>query len=136
MAKLAVIHAVEGVLSAWPECPPRKAVNDLGEVDGTGTLFLMVEYPVANGSRQTHGRDFAEEGAARILIHAERGSGLNHSIEIGEAIARLFRGHRIEGIDFHTPTSPLVNDGNDDGLYFKTSVVVPYTYYYDDAEGP
>jgi hypothetical protein len=136
VAKLAVTTTVEGVLSAWPQCPARMRVNEKGQVDGTGTLFLLVQYPVANGERWSVGRDFTEVGGVRFVIHAERGSGTDESQKLGEEIAKLFRGQRINGIEFGAPTSPLINDANDAGAYFKTSVVVPYVYHFDDAEEP
>lgn len=134
MAKLNVITTVEGVLSDWSDCPPRMPVNESGEVDGTGNLFILVQYPVANTDRTTHSLSFVEEGAARIVINAQRGVGLEDSIKLGEDIGNLFRAKKINGIEFKAPTSPLVHDDNDDGLYFKTSVVIPYVYHFDDNE--
>ncbi|MHB2205068.1 hypothetical protein [Methylobacterium sp. CM6257] len=134
MAKLAVITTVEGVLSAWADCPPRMPVNEDGETDGTGDLFILVQYPVANSSRTTHSLSFVEEGAARIVIHEARGAGLEDSIKVGEDIGALFRAKKINGIEFKVPTSPLVHDDNDDGMYFKTSVVIPYVYHFDGNE--
>ncbi len=134
MAKQAVIAAIEQTLQAWADCPPILPVNESGEVDGTGALFLLVQYPVANTNRTTHSRSYVEEGAARILINAERGSGLKRTKELGEAIGSLFRYAKINGIEFKAPTSPLIHDDNDDGLYFKTSVVVPYVYHFDDPD--
>lgn len=134
MAKLAVITTVEGVLSGWPDCPQRLPVNEDGETDGTGKLFILVQYPVANAARTTHSRTFSEEGAARVVINAPRGGGIEDSINVGEQIATLFRGKRINGIEFKAPTSPLVHDDNEDGPYFKTSVVIPYVYHYWDPE--
>lgn len=134
VAKQAVITVVEAALSAWPECPSRMAVNESGQVDGSGDLYLLVQFPVANGARTTHSLSFVEEGAARILINAPSGSGIAESLAVGERIASLFRGKRIAGIQFGAPTSPLIHDDNDDGQYFKTSVVVPYVYHFDDPD--
>lgn len=134
MAKQIVITTVEGVLSAWPDCPKRMPVNEDGEPDGTGRIFLLVQYPVANSDRTTHSLSFVEVGAARVVIHESRGAGLEDSIKVGEDIGALFRAKKISGIEFGVPTSPLVHDDNDDGLYFKTTVVIPYVYHFDDAE--
>lgn len=133
MARLAVKQAVEAVLNAWPDCPPIQAVNEGQRLDGKGTIFLLVQYPVANNSRTTHGRDFAEEGGVRIVIGAPSNEGgTEPSIRLGEKLGDLFRARTIAGVEFRTPSTPLVHDDNDNGLYFKTSIVIPYFYQYED----
>lgn len=131
MAKKAVVDAVAQGLAGWTACAIRP-VNEQAEVADDAGPFLMVQYPVANASRTTHSPTYLEEGAARVLIHTERGSGIAQAIEWGEQIAALFRFKKINGVEFKSPTSPLVHDDNDDGLYFKTSVVLPYHYHFND----
>lgn len=133
MAKKAVVDAVEQGLVGWTACAVRPA-NAEGEVSDDAAPFLLVQYPVANTARTTHSPTYVEEGAARILIHTKRGSGINQAIEWGEQLAARFRFKKINGVEFKAPTSPLVHDDNDDGLYFKTSVVIPYHYHFNDPE--
>lgn len=133
MARIEVKHAVEATLKAWPGCPPIQPVNEGSNLDGKGTLFLRIQYPVSNNWRTTHGRDFAEEGGVRILIAAPSNEGgTEPSFELGQAIGDLFRARTIAGVEFRTPSTPLVHDDNDNGMYFKTSVVIPYFYQYGD----
>lgn len=136
MARLAVMRAVEATLKAWADCPPIQTVNEGQNLDGQGKLFIKVQYPVSNNRRTTHGRDFAEEGGVRIVIAAPSNEGgTDPSMELGEALGDLFRARTISGVEFRTPSTPLVHDDNDNGMYFKTSIVIPYFYQYEDA-GP
>jgi hypothetical protein len=133
VARLAVKRAVEATLKAWPGCPPIQKVNEGQNLEGTGQTFIMVQYPVANNARTTHGRDFAEEGGVRIVIAMPSNEGgTDPSIELGEKLGDLFRARTIAGVEFRTPSTPLVHDDNDNGVYFKTSIVIPYFHQYED----
>lgn len=132
MAQKAVVDAVSARLAAqWSACPVYGS-NVQGEVPLDGSPFLLTQYPVANVQRTTHSRTYREEGAIRLVISVERGSGIAQALAWGDQLATLFRGQTFGGVECKAPTSPLVHDDNDDGLYFRTSVVVPYWFSFRD----
>lgn len=133
MAKKHVVDTVRQALAGWNSCPVY-GPNELGEAPADGSPFILVQYPVANTIRTTHSPTYVEEGAARIVIATAIGAGANQAIEWGDELAGLFRFKKISGVEFKAPTSPLTHDDNDDGNYFKTSIVVPYHYHFNDPE--
>lgn len=134
MAKPAVVSAVAERLAAnWTECALVGA-NLQGEVPQDGTPFILVQYPVANEYRTTHSPTYREEGAIRLMINVSTGSGTDQALAWGDQLGDLFRYKKFDGVECKSPTSPLIHDENDDGLYFRTSVVVPYHYtFYGDG---
>ncbi|MBP2495384.1 hypothetical protein ABID82_002283 [Methylobacterium sp. PvP062] len=138
MAKKLVMDTVKQVLTAWTPAdgPPLVGVypNGAGKAPKAPNPYFYVQFPVANSDRTTHSRSYVEEGAARIVILAEVGSGTDWLARRAEEVERLFRSLKKNGIEFQTPTSPLMNDDNDNGNYFLASVVVPYLYHFDDPD--
>lgn len=138
MAKQHVIKTVRQILTAWtPSAGDKPAIvypNGPEEPPEAPAPYLAVQFPVSNESRTSFDRSYVEDGAARIVILAERGGGTDWSMQLGEEIAKLFRSRKINGVEFLTPTSPILNDDNDEGNYFRTSIVAPYTYHFDDPE--
>lgn len=136
MAKQLVVATVRQILTDWIPAAGDKPVivfpNGPEEPPQDASPYLAVQFPIANERRTTFSGTYVEEGAARVVILAERGSGTDWSLERGEEIARLFRSLKKNGVEFLTPTSPLMNDDNDDGNYFRTSVIVPYQYHFED----
>ncbi|MBP1179971.1 hypothetical protein [Methylobacterium sp. PvR107] len=138
MAKKHVVATVKQVLTDWT--PVSGGKPDIvypygdGQIPAAPSPYLFVQFPVANGERTTHSRSFVEEGAARIVIFSEAGGGIDWPLEIGEQLAALFRAKKINGVEFLTPTSPLINDDNNEVNQVKTSVVVPYLYHFDDPD--
>lgn len=133
MAKQAVVSAVEGLLNAeWSACPVEGVNLSKGDANDEGSDFLVVQYPVANNERLNHSRTYREEGGVRLVINTQRGIGGQIAIQRGEQLAALFRERKFGGVEFKTPSSPLIHDDNDDGIYFRTSIVIPYHYYYQD----
>lgn len=130
MALKAVVDAVEFRLAAnWILCPVIGA-NGQGETPDDGSAFLVVQYPVANASQTSIGSPgsnaFREEGAFRIVINVPRGDGLSTGLTWADTLAGLFRSKSFAGVVTFAPTSPAIDDRNDDGLYFVLSFAVPY----------
>lgn len=138
MAKQHVVETVRQVLAGWSPASGGKPVivfpNGPEEPPQDASPYLAVQFPVSNESRTTFSRTYVEEGAVRVVILAERGAGTDWPLGRGEEIAKLFRSLKKNGVEFLTPTSPLMNDDNDDGNYFRTSVIVPYLYHFDDPD--
>lgn len=138
MAKQHVVATVKQVLTDWSPVAGGKPVivfpNGPEKPPPAPAPYCMVQFPVSDESRTTHSRSYVEEGAVRVVILAARGNGTDWPLARGEEIAKLFRSRKVNGVEFLTPTSPLMNDDNDDGNYFRTSVIVPYTYHFDDPE--
>lgn len=133
MAKKAVVDAVEALLEAeWTACPVEGVNLSTGDVNPEGLAFIAVQYPVSNNERLNHSRTYREEGGVRLVIMAPRGTGGEVAINTGEQLAALFRERKFRGVEFKTPSSPLIHDDNEEGIYFRTSIVVPYHYYYAD----
>jgi len=100
-----------------------------------GREFVVIQYPVSEGSRPVLTRRRFEEGAARIVYNAKSGTELSAALVQCDAIAAAFRGDRLkfDGVEVFEPNGPIVNDENDDGNYFEIAVIVPYRYQFDVA---
>lgn len=137
MAKLAVVTAVEARLAAaWTLCPIIGGLSDddrPASTDGTVTPFIAIQYPVANAEQLTLGAPGAnfwrEEGAFRIVIHVARGAGAT-GLAWADEVAALYRGKNFDGVQTFAPSSPAIDDRNDDGLYLRLSFAVPYWHDY------
>jgi hypothetical protein len=141
MALKAVRDAVEARLSAeWNEFPFRfvnqdgetPTPNQNGEVIPGVTPWLRVTYPVANSQQQSLGSPGAnvwrEEGAFRITIGVETGDGLDRALEWADGLAAIFRGKSFDGVTTWAPSSPVIDDRNYQGGWYKVSFAVPYWY--------
>lgn len=137
MAEQAVVEAVEARLrEIWDEtgrCPIIGA-NDQGNTPSEGQPFLLVQYPVSNTVRTTHSPSYREEGGFRIMINTERATGIQTPMQWGHELAAAFRYKKFGGVETQAPTTPLIHDDNEDGNYYRTSVVVPYSYTFFDPE--
>jgi hypothetical protein len=47
-----------------------------------------------------------------------------------DELADLFRDRNVSGVKFRQPTSPFIDDSNDEGNYYSLSIVVDYTFDY------
>ncbi|KQP53542.1 hypothetical protein ASF34_01120 [Methylobacterium sp. Leaf106] len=92
---------------------------------------MQVSYPVANGDQLTVGAPgenvYREEGAFRIEINAKRGKGVSDGLQWADEIAAIFRAKEFGGVQTFAPSSPAIDDRNDNGKYFTLSIAVPYT---------
>lgn len=136
-APLNVIAAATVFLEArWGTLPivtpnTRKAVTP-----PEGEPYVIIQRPYSTSRRVTFGAPganlYREEGGLRVVVYVERGSGIDEGLTWAAEIAAIFRGQRFEGIETFAPSSPVFDDGNENGGYFALSFAVPYQL---DIEG-
>lgn len=125
-----VVDAVEARLAEnWTRCPVVQA-NLIGVVPGGTDPFVQVFYPVSNGEQLTVGAPgqnvYRETGALRLVINARRGKGAGEGLAWADELAALFRGKEFGGVRTFAPSSPTIDDRNDEGKYFVLSFAVEY----------
>lgn len=125
-----VVDAVEGRLAAeWSKCPVF-GINEQGQTPDDASSFIQVSYPVANGEQLTVGAPgeniYRESGTFRLVVMAERGAGVVEGLAWADELAALFRGKEFGGVQTFAPSSPSIDDRNDEGNYFSLSVAVEY----------
>lgn len=125
-----VVDAVEARLAeGWTKCPV-VGINLTGNTPKDGSPFVQVSYPVANGEQLTVGAPgqnvYRETGAFRLVVNARRGRGVADGLAWADELAALFRGKEFGGIQTFAPSSPVIDDRNDEGNYFVLSFAVPY----------
>lgn len=95
-----------------------------------GSAFLQVSYPAANNTQITVGDPgnnlWRENGAFRLALFARRGEGIAGARVWMAELADLFRGKKFDGVQCWGPTSPALDDRNEEGVYFILSIAVPY----------
>jgi hypothetical protein len=96
-------------------------------------VFLVVQYPVVNGTKPVLGRTYWEEGAARLVLSVKSGIGLSAGLGWADTLASLFRNRKFGGVETFAPSSPITNNASDDGNWFELAVIVPYRYEFTDA---
>ncbi len=136
MPRKAVVDAVEARLTAeWAACPVY-GINEQGETPRDGGAFVQVQYPVAN-TRQMDlaAMYYREEGAIRLILNAPRGEDLGPSLAMVDDLAALFRSKKFDGVQTFVPSSPVIDDRNEEGMFFSLSVAVPYEHDFTDAAG-
>lgn len=134
MANRQVIDAVEARLGETWDGAPVFGANKEGEPPSDGTPFLIVQYPVANNRRMLiNARVYREDGAFRVVLNEARGFGLLQALERCDSLAELFRDQAFDGVVCQVPSSPLIDDDNEDGNYFQISMVFPYTFNFTGA---
>lgn len=136
MARLEVVEVVEEFLAEnWTALPVATINSNEGTPEDI-TSFVVVQYPFAEETQVTFGAPgdniFREEGAVRFVLNLERGSGVRQGLAWAKQIAALFRGKDISGVVFGAPTSPVIDDRNEEGAYYSLAVAVPYKH---DAVG-
>lgn len=112
--------------------PPVISAIVSGQPSNVDDAFIIIQYPVVNGSKPTIGRHYFEEGAARFVLNVRRTSEMEAALGIADDIASIFRDRKFHGIETFTPSPPTVNDVSNDGNWFSLSVIVPYRYQFDD----
>lgn len=128
MTKKAVVDAVYARLAAnWTQCPI-VALNTMGNVPANAAAFLAVDFPIAESRIfSVDGKDFREEGVARIVVYTDHGSGRDAAYSYAETISALFRLVTADGVNYLAPT---IRDAVSDDLYFKLIVTIPYAFNY------
>ncbi|MER2268245.1 phage tail terminator-like protein [Methylobacterium oxalidis] len=125
-----VADAVEARLaSAWDRCPVF-GINKQGETPKDGSPFVQMSYPVANGEQLTVGAPgeniWRETGTFRLVLNSRRGRGIVEGLTWADELAALFRGKEFGGVQTFAPSSPVIDDRNEEGMYFVLSLSVPY----------
>lgn len=135
MSLSAVDAAVRARLATWPNVGEVevRVLNDIrGDTPPGNTPFLVIQYPVATASQITFGAPglnfWRDEGAIRFVLNVETGSGANQALAWMEEIAALFRGKTLDGVRTYAPTSPVIDDRNDEAGWFKLSFSVPFDH--------
>lgn len=128
-----VVDAVEARLAAeWTRCPVF-GINLQGDTPEDGSPFVQVSYPVATGSQISIGSPgsnvYREEGTFRLAVNAQRGEGVADGLGWADELAALFRGKILDetgNIRTYAPSSPAIDDRNEEGMYYTLSVSIPY----------
>lgn len=126
------------IVSFLTDTPPALAVslvpaNTVAPASTDDDAFIVVQYPVVNGSKPVLNRRFAEDGGIRIVINVQRNIELEQALALSDDIAGLFRDVRLgSGLETFAPSTPIINDLSDDANWFSLAVIVPYRYQFDD----
>ena len=101
MASKEVVDAVTARASTWTEVPI-VGPNEGSETPADGSPFVRIDYPLSDSRQITFGAPGAnvwrEEGVFRLIIHAERGSGVDAGLLWAGQLATLFRGKEFDGV--------------------------------------
>ncbi|QRE77347.1 phage tail terminator-like protein [Methylobacterium aquaticum] len=152
MAHKTVIDAVEGRLAERWSSPDAVAARQAAglpalpffgantpenaEVPQDGSAYLEIQYPYSETVQATLGRVYRESGGFAIFVNFERGGGAEKASILADQLATLFRDRRFGGIQTFSPSSPVIDDRNEEGLYYSLSIAVPYEYVFrDDNSG-
>lgn len=132
MAHLAVIQAVEARLAAGFDRCPVYIENSGAGTPSDGSPFLVLQFPWSSTSWATiegpDGCDFLEEGAFRFVLAIEAGAGAHQGRQWLAEIADLFRAESFAGVQTFAPDTPVADDRNDLGNYYRLSMAVPYQF--------
>jgi hypothetical protein len=112
--------------------PPVISAIVAGQPNNTHDAFIVIQYPVVNGSKPALERRYFEEGAARFVLNVRRTAEMEAALGIADDLVSIFRDRKFHGIETFTPDPPTVNDTSNDGNWFSLSVIVPYRYQFDD----
>lgn len=136
MPQKAVVDAVEARLAARWSQTPVLGINLTGETPEDGGSFVQVQYPVANVSQMDlAGTLYREDGAIRLILNVQRGADVGPGLAIADDLAKLFRGRKFAGVQTFAPSSPVIDDRNEEGMYFSLSLAVPYQFDFTDTGG-
>jgi hypothetical protein len=113
--------------------PPVISAIVSGQPNNSHDAFIVLQYPVVNGSKPVLGRHYFEEGAARLVLNVRRTAEMETALGLADDLAGIFRDRKFHDIETFTPSPPIINDTSNDGNWVSLSVIVPYRYqFYDD----
>lgn len=138
MAHFAVVQAVEARMKAnFTRCPVY-VENENTDTPESGDGFLVVQFPWSNAEwHAVEGADgsiFHEEGAFRFVAAVPMGTGSHDGRQWLGELADLFRGARFSDVQCFAPDSPVGDDGNEAGAYYRLAMAVPYEFYFTSKE--
>lgn len=132
MASAAVVSAVEARIATYWTATSYFSPNTVADTPTDGTAFLTIQFPLANAEQISVGAPgaqlFREEGGIRFVLSIPRSQtgGVAYWMGQMETLLANFRAKKFGGMQTFAPTSPVLDDSNDDGTYYKLSAVVPY----------
>ena len=112
--------------------PPLFSAIVSGQPVNTLSAFVILQYPVVNGSKPVLGRHYFEEGAARFVLNVRRSVEMATALGLADDLAAIFRDCKFYDIETFTPSAPMINDISNDGNWLTLSVIVPYRYQFTD----
>jgi hypothetical protein len=112
--------------------PPVIPAIVTSQPDNGTDAFIIIQYPVVNGSKPVLGRHYFEEGAARLVLNVRRTLEMADALAMADDLAGVFRDYKFHDIETFTPDPPIINDTSNDGNWFSLSVIVPYRYQFYD----
>ncbi|MHB2265662.1 phage tail terminator-like protein [Aliihoeflea sp. PC F10.4] len=134
MARQSVVDTVEAYLAAEWSVVPVFGENVEGETPEDGSPFIVLQYPYVTSRQVSLGAPGAniwrDDGAFRVVIHVERGSGVKVGRQWADEIADIFRGKDLGILQTWAPTAPVTDDRNPAATYYILSFSVPYTHDY------
>ena len=72
-----------------------------------------------------------DDGAFRLVLHVERGGGIDDATVWADELAAIFRGKDLGGIiQTWAPSAPVTDDRNSAANYYVLSFAVPYWHDY------
>lgn len=106
-----------------------------GSLEGAddGAAFLVVQFPYSNNRQATVGdpgnNHFREEGGVRFVLSVPRNrQAIATGRQWAEEINTVFRGKRFDGVLTFAPTSPVTDDSNELGGFYRLTWAVPYQF--------
>lgn len=135
MARKAVIDIVAATLAAnWTKCPVY-GPNVLDETPEDGSPYIVVQFPYVKSDQVTFGDPgnnwWRDDGAFRLVLHVERGGGIDDGTAWADELAAIFRGKDLGGIlQTWAPSAPVTDDRNSAANYYVLSFAVPYWHDY------
>lgn len=131
MASAAVEELVGAYIQgSWTRAPIFPE-NSEGDTPADGSPFVVLQYPMSNVERVTLTDPcYRETGEIQVKINVRRGDGTQTIREWGSELAALFRDKKFGSLTYGVPSEPFTNDASDEGMYFRGSMLVPYTYYF------
>jgi hypothetical protein len=112
--------------------PPVVPAIVSGQPPNGADAWIVLQYPVVNGTKPVLGRHYFEEGAARFVLNVRRSVEMDAALGLADDLAGIFRDRKFYDIETFTPSPPIVNDVTNDGNWFSLSVIVPYRYQFYD----
>lgn len=118
-----------------PEAPVY-VTNDEGDTPGDGSVFVQIQFPTGSTQQfDVAGTQYIEEGTIRVIVNMPSGAGTEQAFKMADMLAAIFRGKKFEGVQTYAPSPAVVDDRNDQGMYWPLSFAVPYDFKFRDMSG-
>jgi len=132
MARKAVVDAVKERLADAALGVAIYGPNERYRPPTDGAVFIRHDYPVTNSEQLTIGAPghnvWRDEGVFRLIVHAERGAGVDAGLALADQLADLFRGKEFGGVQTFAPSPAATDDDSENGNYFILAIAVPYQF--------